>query len=389
MRSACPARCISIAIASASSPAASAPSMCGNGSPGDGSILPEHRAAARRGGLRQTRAPLSAAPAPARSRAPPRSPISPSSRIAARSTWIHDVERLHALLQTHGDAALRAAFERGLAEQAIGAEYIAHYLGHADAGPCRLTSHGPASDDSGPSAAARRPGPGRRRRPQGRSAAEHLDAAEHGGIALAASEAGHDRRRSPISTRSSSACTSPMRAACGATSCSAPSGSAGPIGDFLTLLVAEEIAHRQQTRLARLTRRAHFPFLKTIDDFNFTYQSSLRLHMLGSALAPDFVTEGRSLIFWRASRAAARRTSRSPSPTARFRTASMPSSRRPPRSSTTSRRRFAPASSRRRCRPTRIRPSSSSTKSAISPTAPTPPTCSSTSSTSATAATAR
>jgi DNA replication protein DnaC len=66
--------------------------------------------------------------------------------------------------------------------------------------------------------------------------------------------------------------------------------------DFLTLLATEEIAHRQQTRLARLTRRAHFPFLKTIDDFNFTYQSSLRLHMLGSALAADFVTEGRSLI---------------------------------------------------------------------------------------------
>jgi hypothetical protein len=44
-------------------------------------------------------------------------------------TWIHEVERLHTLLQTHGDAALRAAFERGVAEQAIGAEYIAHYLG--------------------------------------------------------------------------------------------------------------------------------------------------------------------------------------------------------------------------------------------------------------------
>jgi Mu transposase, C-terminal domain len=44
-------------------------------------------------------------------------------------TWIREVERLHALLQTHGDAALRTAFERGVAEQAIGAEYIAHYLG--------------------------------------------------------------------------------------------------------------------------------------------------------------------------------------------------------------------------------------------------------------------
>lgn len=67
--------------------------------------------------------------------------------------------------------------------------------------------------------------------------------------------------------------------------------------DFLTLLISEEIAHRQQTRLARLVRRARFPFLKTIEEFNFTYQSTLRLSLLGSALAPDFVTEGRCLIF--------------------------------------------------------------------------------------------
>lgn len=42
--------------------------------------------------------------------------------------WIRDVARLHDLLERHGDDALRTAFERGLAEQAIGAEYIAHYL---------------------------------------------------------------------------------------------------------------------------------------------------------------------------------------------------------------------------------------------------------------------
>lgn len=66
--------------------------------------------------------------------------------------------------------------------------------------------------------------------------------------------------------------------------------------DFLTTLVTEEIAQRQQTRLARLVRRAHFPFLKTIDEFDFTYQSTLRLTLLGSALSPDFVTDGRALI---------------------------------------------------------------------------------------------
>jgi DNA replication protein DnaC len=67
--------------------------------------------------------------------------------------------------------------------------------------------------------------------------------------------------------------------------------------DFLALLVSEEVAHRQQTRLNRLVRRAHFPFFKTIDDFNFTYQSTVRLALLGSALAPDFVTEGDCVIF--------------------------------------------------------------------------------------------
>src|SRR5262249_36405102 len=67
--------------------------------------------------------------------------------------------------------------------------------------------------------------------------------------------------------------------------------------DFLTLLVCEDVAHRQQTRLNRLVRRAQFPFLKTIDDFNFLSQSTVRLALLGSPLAPDFVTEGGCIIF--------------------------------------------------------------------------------------------
>jgi DNA replication protein DnaC len=66
--------------------------------------------------------------------------------------------------------------------------------------------------------------------------------------------------------------------------------------DFLALLTAEEIAQRQQTRLGRLSRWAGFPFLKTIDDYNFTFQSTVRLSLLGSALSADFVTEGRCLI---------------------------------------------------------------------------------------------
>lgn len=66
--------------------------------------------------------------------------------------------------------------------------------------------------------------------------------------------------------------------------------------NFLSVLLAEEVAHRSQTRLTRLTRQASFPFFKTIDDFDFTFQSTLRLAMLGSYLSADFVTEGRTLI---------------------------------------------------------------------------------------------
>ncbi len=42
--------------------------------------------------------------------------------------WLGDIDRLHDLLQTYGEPAMRAAFARGPAEQTLGAEYIAHDL---------------------------------------------------------------------------------------------------------------------------------------------------------------------------------------------------------------------------------------------------------------------
>ena len=101
--------------------------------PGDGSILPEHRAErvaavsgkrARRYLQRQHLLDLGPAALAYLTELTHRRP----------QRWIHDVERLHELLQTHGDAALRGAFERGLAEEAIGSEYIGHYLGAARPG---------------------------------------------------------------------------------------------------------------------------------------------------------------------------------------------------------------------------------------------------------------
>jgi hypothetical protein len=71
-----------------------------------------------------------------------------------------------------------------------------------------------------------------------------------------------------------------------------------------------------------MVRRARVPFLKTIDDFNFTYQSTVRPALLGSALAPDFVTEGRCLILG-GKPGRGKLTSRWRLPTARSRTVSM------------------------------------------------------------------
>ena len=66
--------------------------------------------------------------------------------------------------------------------------------------------------------------------------------------------------------------------------------------DFLAILAGEEVAHRSQTGIGRRSRKAHFPFLKTIDEFDFTFQSTLRRMMLGSFLSPEFVSSGRSLV---------------------------------------------------------------------------------------------
>lgn len=66
--------------------------------------------------------------------------------------------------------------------------------------------------------------------------------------------------------------------------------------DLLALLIAEEVAHRNNTRIAKGARAAQFPFVKTIEAFDFVFQSSLRRQRLGPYLGPELVTEGRNLI---------------------------------------------------------------------------------------------
>lgn len=41
-------------------------------------------------------------------------------------------------------------------------------------------------------------------------------------------------------------------------------------------------------------RKARCPFLRTMEEFNFTFQTALRLQMLGSYLGPELVSQGRT-----------------------------------------------------------------------------------------------
>jgi len=66
--------------------------------------------------------------------------------------------------------------------------------------------------------------------------------------------------------------------------------------EFFAHLVVAEVLNRDQTRVQRLTRRAGFPYLKTLDEFTFAPKGGVRKDLIAPYAAPDFVTAGRNLI---------------------------------------------------------------------------------------------
>ena len=68
--------------------------------------------------------------------------------------------------------------------------------------------------------------------------------------------------------------------------------------EYLERLVHAEVALRRERRLARGVREAGFPFLKTLEDFDFTFQTSVRRDRLGPYLGPELVSQGRSLVLY-------------------------------------------------------------------------------------------
>jgi hypothetical protein len=110
--------------------------------PGEGSILPEHRAqhVAAVSGKRakrylQREHLLKLGP----------DALAYLTELTHRrpQVWLRDIDRLHTLLATYGDDAMRAAFARGVAEHAIGAEYIAHFLADAVTTPTPIQGDSP------------------------------------------------------------------------------------------------------------------------------------------------------------------------------------------------------------------------------------------------------
>lgn len=71
---------------------------------------------------------------------------------------------------------------------------------------------------------------------------------------------------------------------------------AWPYSQFLERLVSEEIAQRSERRVANQVSRAKFPFHATIETFDFTFKTDLKLQMLGRFLGPELVSDNRSLI---------------------------------------------------------------------------------------------
>jgi len=67
--------------------------------------------------------------------------------------------------------------------------------------------------------------------------------------------------------------------------------------EFFEALLDEEVINRENNRFNRLFKRAKFPVIKTIDQFNFTKAPFLRKGEMLQLFNLDFITENQNLIF--------------------------------------------------------------------------------------------
>ena len=70
-----------------------------------------------------------------------------------------------------------------------------------------------------------------------------------------------------------------------------------PYLDFLDRLLEEEAAARYQRTVAFKTRMAHFPFTKTLDQFDFSFQPSVDQRQIKELTTLRFIDNGENVIF--------------------------------------------------------------------------------------------
>ena len=67
--------------------------------------------------------------------------------------------------------------------------------------------------------------------------------------------------------------------------------------EFLSLLLEDEILNRQDNRRRGLSRAARFPFEKGIEDFDFTFQPSLKKRDILELATGNFLTTKTNILF--------------------------------------------------------------------------------------------
>jgi DNA replication protein DnaC len=76
----------------------------------------------------------------------------------------------------------------------------------------------------------------------------------------------------------------------------ARTGALDPL-EFLARVVADEVDATRQRRLSARLRFAHFPFRRSLEEFDFDFQPSVDPKLLFDLAGLDFVREGRPLLF--------------------------------------------------------------------------------------------
>ena len=69
-----------------------------------------------------------------------------------------------------------------------------------------------------------------------------------------------------------------------------------PYADFLADLLGVEVAARRERYLVTRTRLAHFPFQRTLEDFDFTFQPSIDERQVRELAGLSFVPEAANVL---------------------------------------------------------------------------------------------